>query len=94
MKSYKVFLTETARNDFLNLPNFVRSAARSILEELSENPYLDGAEEVQSPLTKNFQKIIVGGWSIVYKVENDNVLVYTIVRQPQEGKSPSSRQEQ
>jgi len=89
-KNYKVQWTSNAKEDLLNIVDYIKkdslSAARQVYEQIKENAqssnFLSLKGRVVPELLKEgitiYRELIAQLWRIMYKIENDTVYIMAI----------------
>jgi mRNA-degrading endonuclease RelE of RelBE toxin-antitoxin system len=72
-----VILTEGAESDFLSLGTVIKARVRGAFERLEKWPNVSGVKHLKYDLA-GYSRVRTGGYRIVFRVENENVIVTKI----------------
>ena len=89
-KTYKVKWTSNAKEDLLNIVDYIKrdslSAARKVYEQIKEKAQSSNFSPLRGRVVPELQKegitiyreLIVQPWRVMYKIENDTVYIMAI----------------
>lgn len=76
MNSYRVELKRSAEKSLSKLPNSVKKSVSQLIDELAENPYMNGHKKLVG--SEHTYRIRSGDYRIIYSVFDSLLIVYII----------------